>query len=250
MFARPRLLATTRFACHALAAALACAGASACKGGGSSPNSPSGPGNTGSSCRTVGTTQRSVQTFIDGQQVTTDMACTFNGSTDVVCNNTFFDNRGGPGTGVQTSRFASRSDLVDEASVNPPKTLSLGTTTVLTVGGVSFTTTATNSYDAQRRLVSTRIANPAPLGGETTLTYSAWDSSGRPTAGTFTPVIGGQFPISITYDNAARTSRRNTGLNICTQTHDQNGNIVREECTGTTPSTTVVTIQNTQQICK
>jgi hypothetical protein len=40
------------------------------------------------------------------------------------------------------------------------------------------------------------------------------------------------------------------GLNICTVTHDANGNITREQCTGTTPSTTVVTINATTQICK
>jgi hypothetical protein len=84
------------------------------------------------------------------------------------------------------------------------------------------------------------------------MTFSAWDSSGRPTAGTLTLPIGPSSPISITYDNAARTVRRTTGLNTCTVTHDQNGNMIREECTGTatTASTTIVTVQATQQICK
>ena len=240
----------TRRVSHALGAALVCAGTLACKGGSTSPTSPGGPGGSPSaSCRTFATTQRSVQTFVDGQVVTTDTTCALNAAgTEATCNSNYVDSIGGPGTATQTSRFASRSDIVDEAAVNPPLSRSLGTTTVVTQQGVSFTITATNAYDAQRRLVSITITNPPPLGTITT-TFSAWDSSGRPTAGVTSGIPGGGT-VSITYDNANRSVTRNSGLNVCTVTHDQNANMIRETCTGTTASTTIVTIQAKQQICK
>lgn len=238
---------------HAIALAVICAGAIACTGGGGSPNSPSNSsststGSSAASCRTAASSQRSVQTFIDGVTVTSDTLCSVSGS-DVTCNSTFVDSRFGAGTVSQTSRFSSRSDIVDEAATNPPLSRSLGTTTVTTVSGVPFTTTATNSYDAQRRLTSTVVVTQSPPLSVTT-TFSAWDASGRPTTGTTTIPNVGTFPVSNTYDNTNRTVRRDTGLNVCTQTHDANGILVREECTGTTPSTTVVTTNATQQICK
>jgi len=156
---------------------------------------------------------------------------------------------GGPGTLTQTSRFASRADIVDEVSVIPPLSRSLGTTTVTTIGGFALTATATNSYDSQRRLTSVAIVtSPVPL--STTFTYAAWDASGRPTAGTVAISPGPSGSVSITYNNPDRTVTRNDGLNTCIQRSDLNGNIQGETCTGTSPSTTTVTVQSTLQICK
>ena len=191
---------------------------------------------------------RSVQTFVDGQTVTSDTTCSAAGST-VTCNSTFTDTLSGPGTVSQTTRFAARNDIVDEAAVNPPLSRAQDTTTVTTVGSVSFTTNATNTYDAQKRLTSTAVVTQTPPLTVTT-TFSAWDSSGRPTAGNAALSPGPSFPVSITYDNANRTVTRNMGPNICTVTHDGNGIMIRESCTGTTPSTTIVTINGTQSICK
>jgi hypothetical protein len=178
------------------------------------------------------------------------MTCAFNtGSNEAICQGNFTDSHGGPGTATQTSRFASRADLVDEASTNPPRNLSLGTTTAITTGGATFTITATHSYDSQRRLVATTISNPPPL-GQTVMSFSAWDGSGRPTAGTISLSPGGTFPLSNSYNDANRSVTRNSGLNVCTVTHDGNGIMIRETCTGTTESTTVVTVGGTQSICK
>ena len=238
-------------AVHVFGAVLVCVGAMACNGGGNSPTSPSNPGGGSSSsvsCRTGATSTHSVQTFSAGNTVTSDTTCSVAGST-VTCNSTFVDSVGGPGSMTQTSEFATRNDIIDEVATNPPLSRSQSTTTVTTVSGVSFTTTARNTYDAQKRLTSTAVVTQLPP-ISSTFTFSAWDSSGRPTAGTLTLSPGGQNPVSFTYDNANRTSTRNTGLNICTQTHDVNGIIVRESCTGTDPSTTVVTINSTQQICR
>ena len=170
---------------------------------------------------------------------------------EVGCQLTFVDSAGGPGTGTQTTRFASRSDLVDEVAVVPPVSRALGTTTVTSAAGGSLTTTATHTYDGQRRLMSTQVVTaPIPvIGSLTTITtYSSWDASGRPTAGTATGPGGST--VTISYDNTNRTVTQNTGPNTCTQTYDQNGIIIREGCTGTTASTTVVTVNSTQQVCK
>lgn len=213
------------------------------------PSPPNNNNNNGvTACRTLAATSTAVQTFADGQVVTTSMTCSFNASNnEATCEGPFTDSLGGPGTIHQTSRFVSRGDLVDEAATNPPLTRSLGTTTVTTSGGLAVTLTATHGYDAQRRLVSTVLDNS--LLPQSSFSYTAWDGSGRPTAGTLTS-FAGVFPLSISYDNANRTVTRNTGLNICTVTHDQNGNIVRESCTGTTPSVTEVTIHTTTQVCR
>ena len=258
MRAVTRLSRWIRMALHTLAVAAACTGVTACKGGGGSPNSPSGSGGGGStsspSCRTAAGISHSVQTFTaTGQTVTSDTTCAHNTATnDVVCNSTVVDSVGGSGTLTQTSRFSSRADIVDEVAVNPPLARSLGTTTVTVLGGVSLTTTATNTYDSQQRLTSTQTVTPIPVVGQitTTMTFNAWDTSGRPTGGSITLSPGGTNPISYTYDATNRTATRNLGLNTCTVTYDPNGNITREVCTGTQPSTTTVTINSTQQICK
>lgn len=200
------------------------------------------------SCRIFASTTRSVKTFTGGQ-IVTDTTCTLDAATnEAVCRSTFNDSRSGPGTITQTSRFASRGDVVDEASVNPPRSLSLWTTTVTSTGGVSLTIKATYSYDAQRRLLSTTIDNPPPL-GQFVMRFSAWDSAGRPTAGEMR-MPQGTFPISVAYDAANRSTTRTIGPDTCTQTHDQNGNIIRESCTGRENSNTVVTVLATTQICK
>jgi hypothetical protein len=244
---------------QALGVAVACAGAMACGGGGGgSPSSPSGGGGglpAGASCRTAASSMRSVQQFTDGTNITTtsDMTCTYNpGNNDVVCSGTYTDTSLGTGTITQTTRFLSKADIVDEVAVIPPRPLSPGTTTVIAAGGASITTTATNTYDSQRRLMSTRTVTPIAAVGEITTmtTFNGWDLSGRPTTGSITFTPGGSNPVSYTYDSTNRTVTRNTGLNTCTVTHDQNGNMTREVCTGTQPSTTTVTINSTQQICK
>ena len=255
----PRPLPASHISVRGLPIA-ACLGAVACggsptgpsnSGGGSSDGGTSGGGTT-ASCRTAATSTRSVQTFVTGVVVTTDSSCTFNaGTNEVGCQMTFMDSVGGPGTGTQTTRFASRSDLVDEVAVVPPVSRALGTTTVTSAAGLSLTTTATHTYDGQRRLMSTQVVTtPIPVIGSltTTTTFSSWDASGRPTAGAATGAGGST--VTISYDNTNRTVTQNTGPNTCTHTYDQNGVILREVCTGTTASTTVVTVNSTQQVCK
>jgi hypothetical protein len=208
-----------------------------------SPTDPSDD-NGSADCATFTSISQAVQTFDDGQVVSTSSNCAFNATAiEMACQLTFTDSVGGPGTGTQTTRWASRGDIVDQVAINPPRTFALGTTTVLIQMGVPFTTTSTNSYDAQRRLTGTVVVAPFTT---ITTTYTTWDSFGRPTNGSST-AAGSE---TITYDNANRTVTRVSGPNTCTQTHDENGFIIREVCTGTSPSTTVATSQATLQVCR
>lgn len=231
-----------------IALALACAVAgAACE----SPTEPTESNNGTPNCRTAAASSQSVQTFADGQVVTTNQTCAFNAAeTEVNCQMTFTDSVFGPGTGTQTTRWTSLTDLLDEVAVNPPRPRSLGTTTVLTSNGFTLTTTSTNTYDGQQRLTSTAVVNDVTTA---TTTFTAWDSARRPTAGTMVTTSPGgtqTFPVTNTYDNSNRTVVRVTALNRCTQTHDQNGNVIAETCTGTTPSSTTTTIASTAQACR
>ncbi len=230
---------------RAVALAVVCIAHLACEGDKPGPD----PSGFTADCRTMAATSTTVQTFATGVTVSASTNCAFEAATNnITCQGDFVDSVGGPGTSTQTTRFASRGDIVDEAATNPPLSRSLGTTTVLSSGGVTFTIVATHTYDAQRRLVRTVIDNPPPLGQET-YAYTAWDNSGRPTAASSTSGVG-TLPLSITYDDAARSVTRNSALNSCTLTHDANGIMLRESCTGTTPSTTEITTLTTQQICR
>jgi hypothetical protein len=77
-------------------------------------------------------------------------------------------------------------------------------------------------------------------------TYTAWDSSDRPTAATVTSA-GGTSQQSFTYDNATRTQTSTQSGVTCTQVFDQNGNPTLGTCPG---STSTFTMLSTQQICR
>jgi YD repeat-containing protein len=90
------------------------------------------------------------------------------------------------------------------------------------------------TYDAQNRLLTaTALFN-----------YTAWDSFGRPTAGSI-PTPAGLLTVAITYDNTARTSVQTTTLGSnrsasVTTTFDVNGNVtgLNEPIAGTNVVTT------------
>jgi YD repeat-containing protein len=198
-------------------------------------------------CRTGIATYRIVTTGA-GVQSTTEGSCTFNAETiEGTCTNNYTDTQGTRMTSVSVTRHATRGDVVDEVSVIPPLNRSLGTTTTTSGTRVSSSTcTSTHEYDAQKRLLSTRSTSQ-PGGQTTTITYTAWDSAGRPTSGTST---GGRqsLPQSFTYDNATRTQTNTNAGVTCTQTFDVNGNPAVGRCAnGATATTTVLT---TQEICR
>jgi YD repeat-containing protein len=136
--------------------------------------------------------------------------------------------------------YLSIADFVDEVKVVPGLVLATSSTT--TIGpacGSTGTSTITNSFDSQRRLTQS-------VQGGSTLTYTAWDSAGRPTAGS-----APSGSISNVYDDAARTLTQTQGGTVTTLTYDANGILLQQvDRTGATTGTTTWTIASTDKICK
>lgn len=203
-----------------------------------------GRGRSGA-CRTGLATYRIVTTA-PAITSTADGSCTFDqAAVEGTCTNLYSDTTGRRFTSVSVTRHASRGDVVDEVSVNPPLNLALGTTTTVTGAGLNTTSTSALSYDSRRRLTGITAA-PQPGGQASTTVYTAWDAAGRPTAATLT--AGRQVTAqTISYDDGARTQSMTTNGVTCTQTFDGNGNPAVGRCGGSTAVTTVLT---TQQICR
>jgi YD repeat-containing protein len=231
-------------------------------GGGSSPTSPTSSGggsttttsttgggsSTQGSCRNGPGTYRITTAAGAGVTSTTNGTCVFNPtSVEGTCTNQYSDNFGQNFTSVSVTRHASRGDVVDEVSVIPPLNRSISTTTTIT-GTVNSVGTSVHTYDAQRRLVQTASTTQQQSGQTTTstTTYTAWDSAGRPTAGSTS--TGTQ--LSFTYDNASRTQVSTTvGSGVsCSQVFDQNGNPTTGTCTN--GATTTMTMMTTVQVCR
>lgn len=153
---------------------------------------------------------------------------------------------GGSFTSVSTTRNSSRGEVVDEVSVVPPLTLSSSTTSNILPGGTVPASggTATRTFSGRRVLTQTNV--PTPSGPTTVTTYTAWDSSDRPTAATVTG-SSGTSQQSFSYDNASRTQTSTQSGVSCTQVFDQNGNPTSGTCPG---STSTFTMLSTQQICR
>jgi YD repeat-containing protein len=140
--------------------------------------------------------------------------------------------------------YSSNADFVDEVRVIPVLTLTAGTTTTSSAACGSSVSTVTYSYDSQHRL--TQVTS-----GTSAITYTAWDSSGRPTAGSFTGTT-----ITNVYNDTLRTSTQSQlsgGVtSVTTTTFDLNGN--PQQVVNTVASvlalTTTSTTTATGQVCK
>jgi hypothetical protein len=243
-----RLTRARRAGAIALAAAgITCGGGG---GGGStgssgSPTAPGGTSPSGPACRTY-PTSANVHTTNSASSVVFDAleAATFDSSSRRATVNTNFAN-GAPCSTLVTS-YNSVADFVDEVRVIPP--VALSTTSVNTNSGACGTVVATSSYtyDSQRRV--TQISNSA--GG--VVVYTAWDTSGRPTAGTTSTGT----TISIVYDNAARSwtetqTQSNGTRSVGTLTFDANGAQIRNVVVqGNVTTTTTFTNTATATVCK
>ena len=233
---RTRLTVLT-FAVSCAAAAIACGGSSS-----SSPTTPTPGGGTGAggTCRTY-PTAANVTTAGTGGSVSAMFTASFNSSTNQATITSLLPSGGVCTTTVNSYR--STADFVDEVRVIPPVTLVAGTSTTGSGLCGSGTSNVTYSYDSQRRL--TQFTGP---GGPTT--YTAWDSSGRPTAGAYSG-----SSLSYAYNDAARTLTLTTisgsMTSVDTITFDANGtNIMEVVKTGSNTSTTTHTITSTDRVCK
>lgn len=212
-------------------------------GGGSTAAPPAGGGTTtASTCRTYATAATATTTA-SGLTQNQSLTGAFDTATTRSTVTTLLN---GSPCSVTLTSYRSTADFVDEVRVAPGVTLA--TTAVTTTSGAcgATTNTVTFSYDSQRRL--TQFAGP---GGTTS--YSAWDSSGRPTSGTTSTGIS----IANVYDDAARTltqTQINGGVRtVNTQSFDASGiqtRVVVADAAGATTSTTTFTTMTTATACK
>jgi hypothetical protein len=194
----------------------------------------------GASCRNYVTASTNVTTTTTGSSSTRILSCLFNSSNQLVCTMTIDT----CGTVSFTVNYASKADFVDEVSVIPPRMLQQSQTTAANGCGI---TNATYTYDAQKRLQSYTMNG-------LTVSYSAWDSSGRPTVGLVTGP-GGPTSETWTYDDAARSAVLAQAVvgaaSTATYTYDVNGNLASAiVVSGGSVAMSTTSIAATAQVCK
>jgi hypothetical protein len=183
----------------------------------------------------------------------------------MVQNVSFSSTQGAHFSYVQTSTWDSAEDFIAEViRLKPPAVLPTApgptpvndlipplTRSKSTIGSGQIGFSKFNAFDANNRLTGfhTRTA-----GGVVDVNYSAWDSLGRPTAGTMkSPVQSSTQTIS--YDDKALTQTETTVTgaltSVMTTTYDQLGNIRHNVATVTrgTTSTTTYTPHSFATVC-
>lgn len=237
--------------------------------GGQSSTTPTSPGASAQNCRTYATSSRAVQTGVLGAERADlwELASTCRWSGDrLTCAQQYSrfsgDCAGQPGGATWTATYASAADFVDEASVVPPASKATSITVTSVAGLCPSPSESRLQYDGSGRLLRIVSGSPSNLAGNSTKAFTAWDSRGRPTDGTFANFrVSG--PVAIRHDEAARTTTEvgtyDGGNWVITTTtgYDANGNVVREVfsdvVSGDRPRatyTTTTTILATDRVCK
>jgi YD repeat-containing protein len=199
---------------------------------------PTAPSTSTSSCRTYASAATSTVTA--GPVVGTDvMTCSFSTSTNqLTCTSQYSDNIATSIASTYVLTYGSTSDFVAEVKVVPP----LRRWTRLTSSPTRASpndTMLVSTYDSENRL----IREVETSGSETdqTTTYTSWDGSGRPTAGTLVSSAGTMSIVSV-YSDSSRTETKTMTLNgqpfTTVSAYDVNGN-------PTTLSSSVATTQTT-----
>lgn len=206
-------------------------------------------------CRNVATSATHVTTA-GGFTATIKLTCTITRTPLTgTCTNSYSDNLTRAGTTTSsTTNYASIADFVDEVRVVPPlfKGLS-GSATATGQAGTNATTTA-YSYDPQGRLTGQVSKGPS---GTVTITYTQWDSAGRPTRARDVS-RGSATTRVISYDDAARTRTTRatpegqTIAVVTVETFDADGNPTRQTAAGAagSGSNTIITTHATERICR
>jgi len=182
---------------------------------------------------TTGTTTQTCRTYATNITDTTNTityACTYNGSTTVSCTN------GGAETITYT--YPNLQTFVNEAA-SPVSVFNkiLASSLVISSATPSLAYNITYTYNSSGQLTnSTSISN----GVTTSITYTAWDSNNRPTAGTaqftYGAVCTGRVVTVAYVDGATRTRTTSTSggtgahchlLNVPDSQSDANGNPIQ-----------------------
>src|SRR5262245_32719277 len=235
------------------------------RAGQTAPAQP-GPVRTQKPCRTYDTSATHV-TVGGPMKATIEWSGVFDPNTLRFTQNiNFSSNQGSHFSYVQVSTFRSVEDFIGEVirlkppadlannpanpgpvyDVVPPLTRSIGT-----VGNGQISLNKSNSFDTTNRLTGFTTRNPY---GSINVRYSAWDASGRPTAGTMQGP-GQTSAISIAYNDKALTTTETTttqGLvSTMTYQYDQQGNMRGTTSTITKgqPSTTTITPHSSATLC-
>jgi len=238
----------------------------AARGGDRGQTSPAqpGPARTKGPCRTYDTAVTQV-TSGGSTQATVDWTGVFDPwSLRFVQNMNFSSNQGAHFSYVQVSTWASVEDFIAEVvRLKPPATLATNPNgpvldivpplmrSLSTTGNGAIGLTKTNSYDMTGRLTGfvTKTA-----GGAITVRYTAWDTVGRPTAGTMQSPVS-TSTVTFAYDDKALTETQTTttqGLtSVITNTYDQFGNMRASNASVTRGqgSSTTYTSHGTAQVC-
>jgi YD repeat-containing protein len=168
------------------------------------------------------------------------------------CTNEYSDGRGtSNGSTTFVTTYASIGEFLDEVRVVPPlfKALKSNATTTGPAGRTSETT---YTYDSQGRLTK-----EATEGAPASTTYTEWDQAGRPTK---VQDVGRGFNNTrdVSFDDAQRTrttrvtpAERGQVVMTTIETFDADGNPIRQVATaGPSTTTTTITINRTQRICR
>jgi len=168
------------------------------------------------------------------------------------CTNEYSDSRGtSNGSTTFVTTYASIGEFLDEVRVVPPlfKALKSNATTTGPAGRTSETT---YTYDGQGRLTK-----EATAGAPTSTTYTEWDKAGRPTK---VQDVGRGFNNTrdVSFDDVQRTrtirvtpAGRGQVVMTTIETFDADGNPIRQVATaGPSTTTTTITINSTQRICR
>lgn len=241
-----------------------------------SPSSPSDknpvssppPGPTPAPCRKYATsyTYELVVPDAAGQvalRTTGTFSAAFDATTTTLTTNGTLTSPDGVSSCSQTlssvATYQSVSDFVDEGRALGRTLVRTVRNTTSSVGGPACGPTTTSgtityNYDAQGRLIS-----------DGNVTYTAWDSSGRPTTGTAPPVSGATcspLTVNISYNDAARSMTvineftscvlgRQVATSVLTYDSDAIQLTSRTTVAGSNAATTqTLTTLATAQVCK
>ena len=225
---------------------------------------PPGPAGGTGPCRTYDTSVTSV-TAGGPMQATVEWTGGFDPwSLRFVQNINVSSNQGARFSYVQVTTYPSAEDFIAEiVRMKPPATLATNPNgPVLNIippltrssgltGNGAIAMTKTHIHDTNGRLTGYSARNQA---GAISMTYSAWDALGRPTAGTMQSPAGASNQ-TISYDDKAMSMTETTttrGLtSTFTYTYDQNGNLRSTVSTITKgqSSTTTVTPHSSATVC-
>jgi hypothetical protein len=216
------------------------------------PSTPSpAPVPSPQSCRTYATAWTATPTFGPAQSVTAAFDTTSHVYTESVA---------GTSLKLRQTTYQSVADFVDEPGVVGRVLFAQSATCPATAGcsGV-LGEVETPVYDAARR----RTGALHGVGGVTLFadTFTQWDRSGRPVSGSRTQPGVCDVPMTIAYDDTARTrmeSALGSGSILCgvastlsAVTYDADGNVLSESgSTGGTSTTVDHAISATARVCK